>query len=144
MKKVFLDTNVIIDVLDQREKFVVESSNILSLGAEGKLELYATPLTFTTCVYVLRKTLGYAKVIESIRLLRTFIHIFSIRELEFDLAFAEDVPDVEDMLQYYSAVSAGCDVVITRNGKHFPTNGIPIMTPYAFLVQYNDMNIQSL
>jgi len=136
MKKVFLDTNVIIDVLDQREKFFIESSNVLSLGAEGKLELYATSLTFTTCVYVLRKSLGYTKIIESIRLLRTFIHISPISEPEFDLAFAKDVPDVEDMLQYYSAVSAGCYVVITRNEKHFPTKGIPIMTPYNFLKQY--------
>lgn len=81
MKKVFLDTNVIIDVLDQREKFFIESSNVLSLGAEGKLELYATSLTFTACVYVLRKSLGYTKIIESIRLLRTFIHISQLVSL---------------------------------------------------------------
>lgn len=136
MKRVFLDTNIIIDVLDRRESFFVESSNILSLGAEGKLELYATSLTFTTCVYVLRKRLGYTEIVDSIRLLRTFIHVSPMNEAEFDLAFAKDVPDVEDMLQYYSAVSAGCDVVITRNGKHFPTDGIPIMTPFDFLVQY--------
>lgn len=138
MKRVFLDTNIFIDVLDRREKFYVESSNILSLGAEGKLELYATSLTFTTCVYVLRKKLGYMEIVESIRLLRTFIHISPMSESEFDLAFAKDVPDVEDILQYYSAVSAGCDVVVTRNGKHFPTDGIPIMTPYDFLVQYKE------
>jgi len=136
MKNVFLDTNVIIDVLDRREEFVTESSNILSLGAEGRIVLYATSLTFSTCVYVLRKTIGYAQVIENIRLLRSFIHISPITESEFDAAFSVNVPDVEDMLQYYSAVSAKCDVVITRNKKHFPSDGIPVMTPYDFLMQH--------
>lgn len=56
---VFIDTNIIIDVLDQREKFFEASSNILSLGAENKIELYATALTMANCIYILRKPLGY-------------------------------------------------------------------------------------
>lgn len=60
---VFIDANIIIDVLDQREKFFEASSNILSLGAENKIELYATALTMANCIYILRKPLGYDFVI---------------------------------------------------------------------------------
>lgn len=51
---VFVDANIIIDVLDQRENFFEASSNILSLGAEHKITLYATALSMATCIYILR------------------------------------------------------------------------------------------
>ncbi len=46
--------------------------------------------------------------------------------------------DFEDMLQYESANAANCDVIITRNGKHFPQDNIQIMTPTEFLEQYTE------
>ena len=113
---VFVDANIIIDVLDQRENFFEASSNILSLGAEHKITLYATALSMATCIY---------------------IHISPLTQAEFDKAFSETSPDVEDMLQYYSAKAAECEVVITRNGKHFPATGLPILTPTEFLERYS-------
>ena len=57
--KVFVDANVILDVLDQREQFFEASSNVLSLGAEHKIILFTTAMTMATCIYILRKPLGY-------------------------------------------------------------------------------------
>lgn len=134
---VFIDTNIIIDVLDQREKFFEASSNILSLGAENKIELYATALTMANCIYILRKPLGYDGAVACINTLKEYIHISPLTQSEFDKAFSESSPDVEDLLQYYSANAADCDVVITRNGKHFPSTGLPILTPTEFLERYS-------
>jgi len=134
---VFIDTNIIIDVLDQREKFFEASSNILSLGAEHKIELYATALTMANCIYILRKPLGYDGAVACINTLKEYIHISPLTQSEFDKAFSESSPDVEDLLQYYSAKAADCDVVITRNGKHFPSTGLPILTPTEFLERYS-------
>ena len=126
---VFVDTNIIIDVLDKREPFFVESGNVLSLGAEHKINLYATAMTFATCIYILRKPLGYKNAVGCINILKEYISVSPLTQLEFDKAFSEPCPDIEDMLQYHSAVSAECNVVVTRNGKHFPNNGIPVLTP---------------
>lgn len=134
---VFIDTNIIIDVLDQREKFFEASSNILSLGAEHKIELYATALTMANCIYILRKPLGYDGAVACINTLKEYIHISPLTQSEFDKAFSESSQDVEDLLQYYSAKAADCDVVITRNGKHFPSTGLPILTPTDFLERYS-------
>lgn len=57
---VFVDTNIIIDVLDKREPFFVESGNVLSLGAEHKINLYATAMTFATCMGHMKKRVAYA------------------------------------------------------------------------------------
>ena len=52
-------------------------------------------------------------------------------------ALGSDMPDFEDMLQYKAAVSAKCDVIITRDKKrHFPSNGIPILSPEDFLNEF--------
>lgn len=133
---VFIDANIIIDVLDKREKFFEASSNILSLGAEHKIELYATALSMVNCIYILRKPLGYEGAVACINALKEYIHISPLTQSEFDKAFSESSPDVEDMLQYYSAKAADCEIVITRNGKHFPATGLPILTPTEFLERY--------
>lgn len=133
---VFVDANIIIDVLDQREKFFEASSNILSLGAEHKITLYATALSMATCIYILRKPLGYEGAVACINALKEYIHISPLTQAEFDKAFSEPSPDVEDMLQYYSAKAAECEVVITRNKKHFPSTRLPILTPTEFLERY--------
>lgn len=134
---VFIDANIIIDVLDKREKFFEASSNVLSLGAEHKVVLYATALSMANCIYILRKPLGYEGAIACINALKEYIHISPLTQSEFDKAFSEPCPDAEDMLQYYSAKAAKCEVVITRNGKHFPSTGLPILTPNEFLERYS-------
>lgn len=52
-------------------------------------------------------------------------------------ALSSNMPDFEDMLQYEAAVAAKCDVIVTRDKKrHFPNNGVPILSPEAFLNNY--------
>lgn len=134
MKKVFLDTNVLIDVLERREPFVTESANVVALGAYGMVQLYTSVLSLANCLYITRRTLGKADALPAIRMLREYVGVSPMGEQEFDLAFASDVADNEDLLQYYSAVSEGCEVLVTRNEKHFPKDGtLSVMSPEAFL-----------
>ena len=136
MIHVFLDTNVIIDILQKREGYLTEV-NLLQLCSEEKIELFASSLTFVNCIYILRKYLGYEKVFESVRQLRQFIHISPMGEQEFDQAFHAITPDAEDTMQYYSALGAGCEVIITNNKKHFPQGEkIPAMTATEFFDHY--------
>lgn len=133
MKKVFVDTNVIVDVLDNREQFVVESANVLEMGFQGSVELYTSAMSFATCLYLTRRSLGKEGAADAIRTLRQYIHISPITEQEFDKAFSKKAADYEDMLQYHSALSAGCEVIVTRNEKHFPKDAILIASPHDFL-----------
>lgn len=130
--KVFLDTNILIDVLEQRKPYFEAAANILDLGVHRKIKLYASALTFVNCIYIVRKKAGYDKVIESVRLLRNIISISPMNQAEFDRAMAQKTSDMEDALQYQSALSCECDLIITRNKKHFPQTNIPVITAEEF------------
>ena len=84
--KVFVDANVILDVLDQREQFFEASSNVLSLGAEHKIILFTTAMTMATCIYILRKPLEYQGAINCINSLKEYINISPLTQSEFDKA----------------------------------------------------------
>lgn len=133
MNKVFVDTNVLIDILIRRDPFYIYSANVLNLGVLGEVSLYATALSFVNCLYVCRKDIGYDSALEKVRKLRRIINISPLSETEFDKAINSDTRDVEDAIQYYSALSSGCEVIITRNKKHFPKGAIEILTPQEFL-----------
>lgn len=133
MNRVFLDTNVLLDVLLRREPFVNDSAKVLDLGFKSKIELYATPLSFATCLFVARKSLGYANTLEALKILEKHICIATMDAVQLHEALYATAPDFEDMLQYHSAVTAKCSHIITRDEQHFSTNGIAVMSPTAFL-----------
>lgn len=133
MNRVFLDTNVLLDVLLRREPFVRDSAQVLDMGIKGKVELYATPLTFATCLFVARKSLGYANALEALKILERHIRVATMNAAQLHEALYATAPDFEDMLQYHAAVAAKCSHIITRNEQHFPTSGVAAMTPTAFL-----------
>ncbi|MBP3789763.1 MAG: PIN domain-containing protein [Prevotella sp.] len=131
--KVFVDTNILIDVLARREGFYEASSNILNLGIIGKTSLFTTSLSFATTSFVVRKVLGYKNTILALQELERFMKIAPMDATQCHRALHAPMPDFEDMLQYEAASTAQCDVIITRNVKHFPEGAIKIMTPVDFL-----------
>lgn len=132
--KVFLDTNILMDLLCHREH-MLEAATIIDMGKKGELELYCTALTITNCIYNCRKVLGKDIVHKVVKSLCTFISISPIGQNETDKAFVIDNPDFEDALQYFSAESIGADVIITRNPKDFSYSAIPVMSGREFLNQ---------
>lgn len=137
MKKLFLDTNVIIDVLVRLEEFFLASANILELGATGRCHLYATALSFINGLYISRRTLGSVVALEHIKVLRNFVDVSPMGKREFDQALLIEGKDVEDNLQYCSALASHCNAIITRNKKDFPQNGpIAVFTPMEYLEQF--------
>ena len=87
MMKVFLDTNILIDILERREPFFLQSANILELGFRRRLHLYATSLSFINGIYVSRKSIGKETAIEKTKVLRKAIDVSPISSNEFDMSF---------------------------------------------------------
>ena len=136
--KVFIDTNVILDMLLDRTEFVRAATDIFQMGIEKSIELYATPLTFATCHYILRKEVGKEKAQEALCAIKAIVTTAYMDDTQLTNALHGNMPDFEDMLQYESAIANACDIIVTRNGKHFPKDRIPIMTPSQFLSQYTN------
>ena len=134
--KVFLDTNVLIDFIAHREGFYPAAANIVNLGIKGDVELYTTPLTYATCIFVARKVLGYEGVVKAMQILDNYLHVTTMDETQCHHALFSQTPDFEDMLQFESAYAAGCDVIVTRNKKHFPQDAIQLLDSKEFFECY--------
>ncbi len=135
--RVFLDTNILLDIIESRQKFLLASSNVFDLGIREQINMFATPLTFANCVYTARKNVGYEQAISGLRSLKNYVKTAVMDDVQVTDALCSDMPDFEDMLQYKAAVASKCDVIVTRDKKrHFPSNGIPVLSPEDFLNEY--------
>ena len=135
MTRLFLDTNIVIDLLDKREPFCNEAVRLFTLAYNKKLQLVVAPITYATASYLLQK----GRTQEELRILlanfRQLAQVATIDERIIDDALASQFRDFEDAMQYYTALKAKADVIITRNAKDFGASKIPIMSPAEYLAQ---------
>ena len=130
--KVFLDTNVVIDLLDKREPFCQAAVDIFTLAYKRKITLYVSPLTYATAAYLLRKH-GPEQIKILLKNFRQLSHVTTANEAIVDNALTSNFADYEDALQYYSALTQKVDVIVTRNQKDFQLSAIPVLSPDEFL-----------
>ncbi len=134
MKKVFIDTNVLIDYLAKRTPFYEEAKRIFLLCKEGKVELYISALSFTTIYYVLRKQYASSEQLLSLlKDLRLLVHVASTNDDVIGLALNSTFSDFEDAVQHYTAKSVHVQCIVTRNVKDYKEAEMPVFTPNEFL-----------
>lgn len=131
--KLFLDTNVMLDFLGEREPFYISAAKIATLADKRKLKIIVSALSFATVSYFLTKYEGLKKTKDKLRKFKIISGICELDELIIEKGLNSDFPDFEDSLQYFSALRRECDIIITRNGKDFKKSQIPVMTPGEFL-----------
>ncbi len=134
MRKIFIDTNIVIDLLSRRELFYNEAANLFSLADKKKIELSVSSLTIANTSYTLlrQKTANETKAV--LRKLRLIIKILPLDDKIVGLALNDDsFSDFEDGLQYFTAIENGQDIIITRNLKDFKNSKLPVMTARQFI-----------
>lgn len=132
MRKVFVDTNVVIDLLDKREGFYKDAMDIFTKAYCKEIEIYISPITFATASYLLRKH-GKEELRMLLSNLRKLTSISYCDDSVIDDSIASDFDDFEDAMQYLSALKSEVEVIITRNVKDFTRSSIKIMSPSSFL-----------
>jgi len=131
--KLFLDTNVMLDFLGERDPFYISAAKIATLADKRKLIIVVSALSYATLSYFLTKYYGLEKTKDKLRKFKVISEICELDALIIEKGLNSDFPDFEDSLQYYSALRTECDIIITRNGKDFKKSQIPVMTPDEFL-----------
>ena len=134
----FVDSDVILDVLEKRERFYEYSAQILSLGDEKKVKLVTTSLAFANIYYLLRKHLGIEKAKESLRKLRIIVDVISVNAKEVDLALNSELSDFEDALQYFTALDGKIEFIITRNVCDYKNPKLIVQTPQQYIAGLNN------
>lgn len=134
MKKLFIDTNIIIDLLSHREPFYDESAELFSLADRKIIELYISSLTIANTSYTLLRQTDPKKTKEILRKLRLIVKILPLDDKIIGVALNDDsFTDFEDGLQYFTAIENNQDLIITRNLKDFKKSKLPVMTARQFL-----------
>jgi predicted nucleic acid-binding protein len=135
--KLFIDTNVMIDIIDTRLPFYDDAAKLIVLAEKGQTEIIASSLSFINTFYVLEKTHPKDDLKEALKKFRIICGVSNIDELNIDKSLHSGFNDFEDAVQYFSAIQHKCDVFITRNKKDFKNSEIPIMTASEFLASIN-------
>lgn len=131
---IFIDTDVVLDFLLDREPFSTFASVIFSQSEANQINAYISPLTISNCYYILRKLASHNKVIKNLQKLLLITKITSISKQDVVLALNSNFTDLEDALQHFSAIShTKVDVILTRNLKDYKNSEVPVMTPETYL-----------
>ena len=133
--RIFLDTNVLVDFCAEREPFYPDAASIIEMAYDGKVTAIASSLTFVNIAYVLRKVKPHELVMQKLEQLMDLCVVLPIDRQIISLASSSRSKDFEDAVQYFSAVQANVDLVITRDAKGFADFEIPVMTPAEFLAR---------
>ncbi|MBP9151029.1 MAG: PIN domain-containing protein [Flavobacteriales bacterium] len=134
MKKLFLDTNIVIDLLAQREPFYADAANLFSLADKKQIELSVSSLTIANTSYQLLKQMDTSKMKSILRNLRLLLSVHSLNDKIIGLALNDETfSDFEDGMQHFTALDNGHDIIITRNLKDFKNSKLPTMNAKQFV-----------
>ena len=134
MRKVLIDSDVILDFFFDRKPYSDDSTIILGLCEQELIMGYITPVIISNLYYLLRRTANHAKVIEKLKQLLTIIHVLQMDSLVVEKALNSDFKDFEDALQNFSAIASGdIDVIVTRNVKDYKKSEIGVLSPDGFV-----------
>ena len=135
--KVFIDANVLISVLNKEYPLFTFSSRILSLADSRHFELYTSSLCLAIGFYFSSKKSGQQFAKKKISML---YEKFSLAQINSDSVkkSLEDprVNDLEDGFQYFAAEEAGCDCIVTENGKDYYFSEIEVLSSEDFFIKY--------
>ncbi len=134
--KIMCDTNVVLDVLLDREPFVQDSYKILSLCEEHRIHGLVSASSITDIYYLTRKyTHSTELAYRVIGKLLEIVKVCSVTNNDVLVAYQKKAKDFEDCLLATCAKSIGCDFIITRNKRDFEEFDIPLLTPTELLKQ---------
>ena len=133
MTKVFVDTDVCIDLLSGRQPFNKSAEILFSLGDSGAVKLYVSALSFSNIDYVLRSQYSATHSRQIIGKFKTLVNVLAVDSKTIDLAIASDFNDFEDAIQYSCALENNLSILVTRNVKDYKKATIKVLTPETFL-----------
>ena len=128
--KILCDTNVILDVLLEREPFVKASEEVLRLCEKRTINGFTTASCITDIFYIVHKYLhSTVHSYQAIEKLLEIIDICDVTKNDVREALLRKAPDFEDCLVATCAKSIHCNYIVTRDAKGFADLGIPILAP---------------
>ncbi len=133
MDKILVGTNIVLDLLAQREKFLEEAQKLFTLSDKNKVKLYISSLTMANIYYILSQQMKMNNVRKTLRKFKLLVEVLPMDNKIIDLSLDSDFNDFEDAIQYYTAIENEISIIVTRNLKDFKTAKIPVITAKEYI-----------
>jgi predicted nucleic acid-binding protein len=127
--RVLIDTNVVLDFLQERQPFVEDTARLFARIDAGEIEGLIAATTLTNIYYIVRKAAGASVAKNTIIQLLAGLTIGVVDRAVLEQAIALNFSDFEDAVQYACAVTYGVDAIVTRDRSGFINAEIPVMLP---------------
>ena len=131
--KVFIDGDVILDLLLKRSHFYKAVVKLFTLIENRKIIGYTSPLIIANIYYITTKLENKKSAFEKIKLLRNLLEILELNDRIIDMAIINPYNDFEDSIHYHCALYHGINRIITRNIKDYPKRDIDILEPLDYI-----------
>lgn len=129
-----IDTNIVLDVLLEREPFYEDSRAVLMLCEDGRINGFISASSATDIFYLVRKALGSPdRAYDALGHILNIVRVLTVTNDDVNQAFLKKASDFEDCLLATCARSNGCDCIVTRNKKDFLPFGIALYSPAEVL-----------
>ena len=140
MHRVFIDSDIVLDVLARREPFYLHAAKLFTLLDKGEVSGFTSPIVFANIHYILRKEKSKEFALQNLRKLKSLILILPVDEKIIDQALSSTFNDFEDAIQYFTAKSFEINFIITRNKKHYKQSQISVCTAEEYLKIWDSQN----
>lgn len=138
MKQVFMDTNIVIDFLANRQPFAMDAAKIFDLAVNDKVRIFIAAVSYNNIYYILRQSMSGSATLKLLGELADMTEITDVTAVIIRQSLKTDFKDYEDAIQYHSALSiADLDFIVTRNTKDFKKSKLAVLTPTEALASLN-------
>jgi len=130
MKKIFVDTNILVDLIADRKPFSKYAVMIFTSAENKKIRLYTSSHSIATTYYLLKKFVDDKTLREILLGLFEYVTIIPVDAEVLLKGLRSKQKDFEDSIQLYCATSIEkMDCIVTRNIKDFKGSEIPVLAP---------------
>ncbi len=134
--KIFLDTDVALDHLADRQPFAEYAHRLFALAEGRELTVCVSSLSFSNLYYILRKLKGHPDTLALLGKLKLLVRVSAVSEMEIQSAISSQFKDFEDAIQHFTAkAEGGISAIVTRNTDDYSASEIPVLSPEEFLAK---------
>ena len=133
MYKVFVDSDIVLDLLTGRAPHHLSAAALFSLAEKGKVKIFVSSLTFANVHYVLSRQLNADKARNILATFKTLVNVMAVNDIVVERALSSEFKDFEDALQYHTALENRLNILLTRNLKDYKKAQIKVFTAQQYL-----------
>ena len=127
MEKIFLDTNILLDVLLERHPYCLSAQHVWSLAERKKVRAAVSATSLNNIFFIVKRLSSQQKAYQAIRTIFELFKILDVKSQTISEALRLQPPDFEDAIQYCCALAFRSQVILTRDPAGFSGSEIPVM-----------------